>query len=87
MKLPQLFEDRMRNLLGEEFEEYLQCYSNPHYGGIRVNTLKMTPEEFEPICPFSIERIPWVTNGYFYDTDQQPAKHPYYAGLYYICTV
>ncbi|HHU73491.1 MAG TPA: SAM-dependent methyltransferase [Clostridiales bacterium] len=85
MKLPQLFEDRMRNLLGEEFEEYLQCYSNPHYGGIRVNTLKMTPEEFEPICPFSIERIPWVTNGYFYDTDQQPAKHPYYyAGLYYI---
>jgi NOL1/NOP2/sun family putative RNA methylase len=85
MNLPKLFEDRMRNLLGEEYEEYLQCYSKPHYGGLRVNTLKITPEEFERICPFSIKRIPWVKNGYYYDTDQQPSKHPfYYAGLYYI---
>jgi NOL1/NOP2/sun family putative RNA methylase len=85
MNLPKLFEDRMRKLLGEEYEEYLQCLSLPHFGGLRVNTLKITPEEFEQICPFPIKRIPWVKNGYYYDTDQQPSKHPYYyAGLYYI---
>lgn len=85
MNLPRLFEDRMRRLLGEEYEEYLRCYSNPHYGGIRVNTLKLTPEEFERICPFTIKRIPWVANGYYYDTKEQPARHPYYySGLYYI---
>ncbi|MDF2944351.1 MAG: hypothetical protein K0S01_3209 [Herbinix sp.] len=85
MNLPKLFEDRMRELMGEEYEEYLQCYSKPHFGGLRVNTLKTTPEEFESICPFSIKRIPWVKNGYYYDTNQQPSKHPfYYAGLYYI---
>ena len=85
MTLPKLFEDRMRKLLGEEYEEYLRCYLQPHYGGIRVNTLKSTPEEFERHCPFSIKRIPWVSNGYYYDTKEQPAKHPYYyAGLYYI---
>lgn len=85
MNLPKKFEDRMRGLLGEEYDEYLRCYSNPHFGGIRVNTLKITPEEFEKICPFSIRRIPWITNGYFYDTKEQPARHPYYyAGLYYI---
>lgn len=86
MNLPRLFEDRMRELLGEEYEEYLQCYEKPHYSGIRVNTLKLTPEEFENICPFSIERIPWVKNGYYYySSEEQPAKHPfYYAGLYYI---
>ncbi len=85
MNLPILFEDRMRKLLGEEYEEYLQCYEKPHFGGIRVNTLKMTPEEFEHICPFSIKRIPWVKNGYYYDTGEQPSRHPYYyAGLYYI---
>ncbi|MDF2539957.1 MAG: hypothetical protein K0S76_2978 [Herbinix sp.] len=85
MNLPKLFEDRMRTLLGEEYEEYLQCYSQPHFGGLRVNTLKITPEEFERICPFSIKRIPWITNGYYYDTKEQPARHPYYyAGLYYI---
>lgn len=85
MNLPKLFEDRMRGLLGEEYEEYLQCYSKPHFGGLRVNTLKITPEEFEKICPFSTKRIPWVKNGYYYDTEEQPSKHPYYyAGLYYI---
>jgi len=85
MNLPKLFEDRMRTLLGEEYEEYLQCYAKPHFGGLRVNTLKITPEKFERICPFSIKRIPWIRNGYYYDTERQPSKHPYYyAGLYYI---
>jgi NOL1/NOP2/sun family putative RNA methylase len=85
MNLPLVFEDRMKKLLGEEYEEYLNCYSKPHYGGLRVNTQKTTPEAFEQLCPFSIQRIPWVRNGYYYDTSEQPAKHPYYyAGLYYI---
>ncbi len=85
MNLPKLFEDRMRELLGEEYNEYLECYHKPHFGGVRVNTLKTTPEEFEGICPFAIKRIPWVANGYYYDTKEQPAKHPfYYGGVYYI---
>jgi len=40
MKLPILFVDRMKKLLGEEYEEYLQCFDKPHFGGLRVNTLK-----------------------------------------------
>ncbi len=85
MNLPKSFEDRMRKLLGEEYEEYLACYTKPHYGGVRVNTLKTSPEEFERICPFELRRIPWVSNGYYYNTQEQPAKHPfYYGGVYYI---
>lgn len=85
MNLPKLFEDRMKKLLGDEYEEYLKCYSKPNFGGLRVNTLKILPEEFERICPFTIKRIPWIKNGYYYDTKEQPARHPYYyAGLYYI---
>jgi NOL1/NOP2/sun family putative RNA methylase len=85
MNLPKLFEDRMKTLLGEEYEAYLQCYNKPHFGGLRVNTLKSSPEELEKICPFSMKRIPWVWNGYYYDSEEQPSKHPYYyAGLYYI---
>jgi NOL1/NOP2/sun family putative RNA methylase len=86
MKLPELFEDRMKELLKDEYEDYLMCFEEKHYSGLRVNTLKITSEEFEKICPFKIERIPWVENGYYYDADnEQPARHPYYyAGLYYI---
>lgn len=85
MKLPESFELKMKELLGEEFEAYIKCFDDKHYGGLRVNTLKITCEEFEKICPFEIKKIPWVPNGYFYQLDEQPARHPYYfAGLYYI---
>lgn len=85
MTLPKLFEDRMKTLLKDEYEEYIKCFEQKHYSGIRVNTLKITTEEFEAICPFEIHRIPWIENGYYYDPKEQPARHPYYyAGLYYI---
>lgn len=86
MTLPKLFENRMKELLGEEYKDYVACFDRKHYSGLRVNTLKITPEEFEKISPFQIKRIPWIKNGYFYEEkEDQPAKHPYYyAGLYYI---
>ena len=85
MKLPESFEVKMKELLGEEFEAYIKCFDDKHFGGLRVNTLKITTEEFEKICPFEIKKIPWVPNGYFYNLEDQPARHPYYfAGLYYI---
>lgn len=85
VNLPRQFEDRMRELLGEEYEEYVQSYNKPFHVGLRVNTLKISPKEFEHLCPFSIKKIPWVSNGYYYKNNEQPARHPYYhAGLYYI---
>lgn len=85
MKLPESFEVKMKELLGEEFEAYIKCFDDKHFGGLRVNTLKITTEEFEKICPFEIKKVPWVPNGYFYNLEDQPARHPYYfAGLYYI---
>ena len=85
MNLPKQFEDRMKRLLGDEYKDYLQCFHKPYYGGIRVNTLKLSPEKFEHLSPFSIKKIPWIINGYFCDIDAHPARHPYYhAGLYYV---
>ena len=52
MNFPEKFEDRMKELLGDEYEEFLQCYQRPYFGGIRVNTLKISPKEFEHLSPF-----------------------------------
>ncbi|MBR4724461.1 MAG: RsmB/NOP family class I SAM-dependent RNA methyltransferase [Lachnospiraceae bacterium] len=83
--LPQSFKDKMGKLLGDELSGFLDCYSKEHKAGLRVNTLKTTPGEFEKISPVEIRKIKWIPNGYYYDPDNQPAKHPYYyAGLYYI---
>lgn len=86
MKLPEQFETKMKDLLKEEFDEYISCYDEPRYYGLRVNTGKISPEEFEKICPFEIHPIPWIENGYYYDGENVvPSKHPYYfAGLYYL---
>ena len=86
MNLPVAFTDKMKLLLGEEYEDYIKCYDEGRLYGLRVNTKKITVEEFKKICPFDIRPIPWIENGFYYDGDKvQAAKHPYYfAGLYYL---
>jgi len=86
MNLPAKFVDKMKLLLGEEFDDYIKCYDEKRLYGLRVNTKKISVEEFVKICPFEIEPIPWIENGFYYDGDHvQAAKHPYYfAGLYYL---
>ncbi len=86
MKLPESFEEKMRQLLGEEFPDYIACYDEPRYYGLRVNTGKISVEKFREICPFEITPIPWIENGFYYDGESvTPSKHPYYfAGLYYL---
>lgn len=86
MKLPEIFEDKMKELLKDEFPEYIACYDEPRYYGLRVNTGKISVEEFKKICPFEIRPVPWIENGFYYDGETVvPSKHPYYfAGLYYL---
>ena len=53
--------------------------------GLRVNTAKISVEDFWKISPFELTPIPYVDNGFYYDPEVAPAKHPYYfAGLYYL---
>lgn len=85
MNLPETYLDAMRELLGEETERYLDCFSRPRVYGLRVNTAKISVEDFLRITPFHLEPIPWVENGFYYDPGDSVTKHPhYYAGLYYI---
>lgn len=86
INLPIEFEEKMKLLLGDEFDEYIKCYDEPRYYGLRVNTRKISVEDFMKICPFEIHPVPWIENGFYYDGEKvSPAKHPYYfAGLYYL---
>lgn len=86
MALPKAFDERIRTQLGDEYEDYIRCFDNDMYHGIRVNTSKISVEEFLKISPFELEPVPWTKNGFYYDHRKYtPSKHPYYyAGLYYI---
>ncbi len=85
-KLPETFLNTMKSLLSEEgFSCYLKSFEEPRVNGLRVNTSKILPEEFEKISPFSLTKVPWTTDGYYIDASEKASKHPYYfAGLYYL---
>lgn len=86
MNLPSAFEEKMKQLLGAEYNNYLDCFDEPRHYGLRVNTAKISVEDFLKISPWPLKKIPWIHNGFYYDEENcQPAKHPYYfAGLYYL---
>lgn len=85
MELPQEFLARMKSMLGGEYEDFLRTYEEPRRFGLRVNTLKISVEEFVKLAPFHLRKIPWTDNGFYYEKEDDPARHPfYYAGLYYL---
>lgn len=86
MNLPDAFQEKMKKLLGEEeYRAYLASFEQKNKSGLRVNTSKISVEEFLKITPFELEPVPWTENGFYYESSKQPAKHPYYfAGLYYL---
>ena len=52
MELPQKYLDSMKELLGDEFQAYLDSFSQKRLYGLRVNNLKISTEDFLKICPF-----------------------------------
>ena len=86
MNLPRAFEEKMETLLGDDYKNYVNCFDEPRHYGLRVNTEKISVEDFLKIAPWPLERVPWIKNGFYYDGENvQPAKHPYYfAGLFYL---
>lgn len=85
MYLPDKFCDEMKRILGDEYEDYLASMDASRKYGLRVNTAKISVEDFLKITPFELTPIPYISNGFYYDEKEQPSKHPYYfAGLYYL---
>ena len=82
--LPAEYIDRMKKLLGDEFDEYLNALNEPPVRAFRVNTEKISSDEFEKINIFSNSKIPYVDNGYYLEYDKI-GNHPYHhAGMIYV---
>ena len=83
--LPQEFQDRMQQMLGEEYHAFLEGYEKPRFHALRRNPLKIEEKEFLNKVPFQLKEVPWAEHGYYYENTEQPGKHPFHeAGIYYI---
>jgi len=80
---PELFEARMKALLGDEYADFLASYDRPRNVGLRVNPLKTT--EIPDLSQFGLSPVPWARYGYYYDPATRPGLSAYHeAGLYYL---
>ena len=85
--LPDKFKEKMKSLLGEsEYTEFLSSFDKDDE---RIHALRLNPAKkcAEPVtAAFDLDKkVPWEDEGYYYDADKTPGKHPFHeAGLYYI---
>lgn len=66
-----------------EFDAFLRSYDRQTRKGLRVNTLKISRDDFLKISPFLLRPTAWEENG-FYVAEEKAGRHPYhFAGLFY----
>lgn len=83
--LPQLFLDRMEQMLGGEYPAFLSSYEDERYQALRINPQKTDRNRFMEETSFHLQPVPWERNGFYYEKEDRPGKHPYHeAGVYYI---
>ena len=79
MNLPSEFLERMKNLLGNEFEQFLNSYQTPSPVSIRLNPLKKN-NGFE-----NEENVSWCEKGKYLKSRPQFVFDPlFHAGTYYV---
>lgn len=81
IRLPERFSERMKNMLGEEYEDFLGAINSvPIYRGVRVNPLKKGAMEAVLEVTGALECIDWCKNGFYADKSVLSGKHPYHVG-------
>ncbi len=82
--LPEKFAERMKLLLGDEYDNYVAALNEKPVRAFRVNTDKISVEDFLKINPFDTQKIPYVDNGFYFE-DEKIGNHPYHhAGMIYV---
>ncbi|MBE6812989.1 MAG: hypothetical protein E7523_08910 [Ruminococcaceae bacterium] len=84
-ELPSAFTERMKKLLGnEEFDRYIASFNENAVKAFRVNTEKISVDDFAKIAPFASERIPYAETGFYLDVEKI-GNHPFHhAGMIYV---
>lgn len=68
MELHNRFILDMWQMLGEEYAQFEACMNLPHVRGIRINTLKFSPDDSDSLC-LPIRKCPFSDSGFYLDSD------------------
>lgn len=67
-QLPEAFLKEMEQLLGDEYEAYIKSYEEAWKPGLRVNTLKIMPEEFKNLSHLELTPVDWTEKDFIMKT-------------------
>ncbi len=87
--LPELFCEKMKKLLGGEYEAFLAALDRPQAVGLRLNPLKLPQRgtAVSELLPAEYQLTPvlWEPNGFYYASQARPGLYPLHAaGAYYL---
>ncbi len=83
MILPEAFLEEMKNMLGSEYDAFLDSYNDGKIYALRLNPLKILTGTLN--TDWHLAPVEWCPTGFYYEEHDTPGKHPFHeAGLYYI---
>lgn len=83
INLPKDFENRIKSRWSDA-DEFLESYNKPVRKGIRVNTLKISVDDFLKISPFETSPVEWESNGFLVQGEKLGKTALHNAGAYYV---
>lgn len=84
--LPEEFLEDIREILQDEYDDFIKSYDEDKTTGLRINTLKIDKKELLDLNLFDLSQIPWAEEGFYYDDKiNRPGRNPLHeAGAYYL---
>ena len=85
INLPSEFEERIKNQLGEKFENYKKSMNSLPVRGLRVNTNRIDVESFLEKTSLNIEKLYFARDGFLLNSDDKIGNTPeHLSGLIYL---
>ena len=83
--LPEKFTERMKKLLGEEYDVFHKALELPAVKGYRVNTEKISTDRFASLMGGSMTKLSYVEEGFIPDSAEGVGKTPeHHSGMIYV---
>lgn len=84
--LNEVFLKRMKEYLGNEYDNFLASFNDPNIRSLQVNNSVISNSEFESIFDLDIAKIPYLDNGYYLlEENVKLGFHPlHHAGCFYM---
>ena len=84
MNLPEKFCEKMKALLGIEYDAFIKAFDSSDTRGILINETKSGSKQALLNEFGSLKEVPWCSSGFYVDKEKIRGTHPYHmAGLFY----